>query len=147
MKLLLDQGLPRSLSTLLKDEGYDAIHVGDIGLSKAADSVIMDHACLERRIIISLDADFHAHLALSGATQPSVIRIRIEGLKAQALLKLLCFCLGFAKPSASAQIATSSYFYAVKTKTSDKYFRTLPKAKGNAFLSCPNTVPPSFREK
>ena len=40
-------------------------------------------------MVVTLYADFHAHLALSGATRPSVIRIRIEGLRAEALAELL----------------------------------------------------------
>lgn len=38
MKLLLDQGLPLSGSTLLGDAGIDTIHVGEIGMSEAEDS-------------------------------------------------------------------------------------------------------------
>jgi predicted nuclease of predicted toxin-antitoxin system len=38
---------------------------------------------------VTLDADFHALLALSGATGPSVVRIRIEGQRAQGLATLL----------------------------------------------------------
>jgi predicted nuclease of predicted toxin-antitoxin system len=37
----------------------------------------------------TLDADFHLLLALSHATLPSVIRVRIEGLRAVALADLL----------------------------------------------------------
>ena len=38
---------------------------------------------------MTLDADFHAQLAVSGATGPSAVRIRIEGLKGRALADLL----------------------------------------------------------
>jgi Domain of unknown function (DUF5615) len=38
MKLLLDQGLPLSAATLLRDVGIDTVHVGEIGLSAAEDA-------------------------------------------------------------------------------------------------------------
>ncbi len=89
MKLLLDQGLPRSASILLSDRGINTIHVGDIGLSAAEDTEIIEKAIKENRIVVTLDADFHSILALSNARYPSVIRIRIERLRAEALTELL----------------------------------------------------------
>lgn len=50
-------------------------------MSSASDSAILAHARAEHRTVVTLDADFHALLALSSAHSPSVIRLRIEGLK------------------------------------------------------------------
>ena len=89
MRWLLDQGMPRSAVAILSRAQHDAIHVGDIGMSAAPDSSILRHALSENRIIVTLDADFHSSLALSGLSKPSVIRVREEGLKGAALAALI----------------------------------------------------------
>jgi len=89
MKWLLDQGLPRSAATLLTNRGMDTIHVGDIGMAAAPDTEILVLGRHDHRIVVTLDADFHALLALSGATSPSVVRIRVEGLKAEGLVRVV----------------------------------------------------------
>lgn len=89
MKLLLDQGLPRSAVDLLCQAGIDTVHVGDIGHAFADDSVILKIGQDSGRVVVTLDADFHTLLALSGATSPSVIRIRIESLRGEGLANLL----------------------------------------------------------
>lgn len=89
MKLLLDQGLPRSAGELLRAAGIDALHVGDIGYAAATDAAILQRAATEARIVVTLDADFHTLLALSAAISPSVIRIRVEGLLAEAVASLI----------------------------------------------------------
>ena len=89
MKLLLDQGLHRSAAALLTAAGIDTVHVGDLGLSTAEDAAILQAGLGANRTVVTLDADFHALLAMSGAIAPSVIRIRIEGLRGEALTELL----------------------------------------------------------
>jgi predicted nuclease of predicted toxin-antitoxin system len=89
MKLLLDQGLPRSAAALLRDSEIESVHVGEIGYERAEDRDILEYAYRGGFVVVTLDADFHSILALSGASSPSVIRIRIEGLRAQALVELL----------------------------------------------------------
>lgn len=89
MKLLLDQGLPLSAAALLCSANINAIHVGEIGMAEAEDAEIIQRAREEKRIVVTLDADFHTLLALGQATSPSIIRIRIERLRAQALTNLL----------------------------------------------------------
>lgn len=89
MRLLLDQGLPRSAASLLTKVGIDTLHVGEIGYSAAEDADILRYARAKDRVVVTLDADFHSLLAHSGARTPSVIRIRIEGLRAEPLSNLL----------------------------------------------------------
>lgn len=89
MKLLLDQGLPRTSAARLRSLRIDAVHTGEIGLATAEDAEILEKARREKRVVVTLDADFHALLALTSATEPSVIRIRIEGLRAQPVTRLL----------------------------------------------------------
>jgi len=87
--LLLDQGLPRSTVRLLVEAGIEATHTGDAGLAEADDAAVLERARERNEIVVTLDADFHARLALSGASGPSVIRVRIEGLRASELADLL----------------------------------------------------------
>jgi len=89
IKILLDQGLPCSAATLLREAGWDVQHVSERGLSHASDVQIMELARQEQRMVVTLDADFHAVLAISGACVPSVLRIRREGLKAVQLAALV----------------------------------------------------------
>jgi predicted nuclease of predicted toxin-antitoxin system len=89
MKFLLDQGLPRSAAGLLRERDFDAAHAAEIGLTSAADLEILTRGRLERRVIVTLDADFHALMALSAATAPSVIRIRRQGLTVVPLVELI----------------------------------------------------------
>ncbi len=81
MKLLLDQGLPRSSAAVLRDLGLDAVHAGESALSTASDQAILEAARLEDRVVVTLDSDFHTILALEGSAGPSVIRLRREGPK------------------------------------------------------------------
>ena len=89
MKLLLDQGLPRSTVKHLHKFGIEATHVGELGLATASDEQILKFALQEGFVVATLDADFHALLAISKAISPSVVRIRIEGLRAEGLAALL----------------------------------------------------------
>ncbi len=70
--------------------GHDAIHVRSIGLQHADDDVIFERAAVERRIVVSADADFGTLLAVRSSRQPSVIQFRGEGSrKPDALARTL----------------------------------------------------------
>lgn len=58
-------------------------------MAQSEDAEILAVARRQGRSVITLDADFHTLLAISGLASPSVVRIRIEGLKAAALADLI----------------------------------------------------------
>jgi predicted nuclease of predicted toxin-antitoxin system len=89
MRLVLDQGVPRDAASLLRELGYDCTHVGEVGMSRAADQEILAWAVGEKATVVTLDADFHTILAVSGATAPSVIRLRRQGLNAPAVVEII----------------------------------------------------------
>jgi predicted nuclease of predicted toxin-antitoxin system len=89
MRMILDQGVPRDAAVRLRDLGHECTHAGDIGMWKAADDEILAWALEKSAVVVTLDADFHTILAVSGARGPSVIRLRMQGLGAQQIVKLL----------------------------------------------------------
>ena len=89
MRWLLDQGLPRSVAAILNQSSHDAIHVGAVGMAAASDQAILERAASENRVVVTLDADFHALIATRRAVVPSVVRLREEGLVATQIASLL----------------------------------------------------------
>jgi predicted nuclease of predicted toxin-antitoxin system len=89
MRVLLDEGLPARSAALLREDGIDAVHVTELGALSTPDDIVLELARSTARIVVTLDADFHALLAASGAVEPSVIRIRRQGLGAQAVRELV----------------------------------------------------------
>ena len=81
MKLLFDESCPKSAAERLRELGHDAVHTSEINLSGAPDPDVIARALADKRVLITLDADFHSLLALSGASAPTTIRIRAERLK------------------------------------------------------------------
>lgn len=89
MKILLDEGLPRRAAALLREEGVDAVHLTEVDDPSTADVSILETARADDRIVVTLDADFHALLAVNGWSAPSVIRIRRQGLSAHDVADLV----------------------------------------------------------
>jgi predicted nuclease of predicted toxin-antitoxin system len=55
MKLLLDQGVPRSTAELLRAAGVDTVHTAEIGLSRAEDDRILAEAAAQDRVVVTLE--------------------------------------------------------------------------------------------
>ena len=107
MKFLLDQGLPRSTIGFLAALGHEAEHVGAIGMSAASDRSILSAGKEREAVVVTLDADFHAILALTNATAPSVIRIRIQGMKGEVAARVIQKVFDAAKEDLHAGVAAT----------------------------------------
>lgn len=94
MRLLLDQGLPRTAVALLRHAQLEAVHVAEIGMAQAEDRDILAYAHANQCVVVTLDADFSTLLAMSGASGPSTVRMRMQGLKGEALASWLMTIVG-----------------------------------------------------
>ena len=58
-------------------------------MATAKDAEILDAAMQRGACVVTMDADFHGLLAISGADRPSVIRLRIQGMQAREFADML----------------------------------------------------------
>ena len=79
MRLLLDANLSPSIVAGLTDAGFEALHVGDVDLLTARDDAIINFAQANDHVVVTVDSDFAAMLAIAGAAKPSVVQLRDVG--------------------------------------------------------------------
>ncbi len=58
MRFLIDENLPRSLTELFHQYGHEAVHVRDIGLQGASDTVIANYAKAHNYCLVTADLGF-----------------------------------------------------------------------------------------
>jgi predicted nuclease of predicted toxin-antitoxin system len=71
-------GVSSSTVRALKEDGHDAIHLRDEGLSRLADIDILEKARTEQRVVLTFDLDFGDLLASGAQSFPSVIIFRLR---------------------------------------------------------------------
>ncbi len=76
MRLLIDQNLPRRLTSLLQIGGHDAVHTEDVGMATTPDPSILSWCCGEVRMLVTADKKLTKFLVSSGASCPSVLITR-----------------------------------------------------------------------
>lgn len=92
-RLLFDAALSPESAAFARHHGFDAVHVQDVNMLRSSDEEILEHARMDRRVLVTLDLDFARILALTGeANRPSVaiLRLRLATLARvhDALLRL-----------------------------------------------------------
>jgi predicted nuclease of predicted toxin-antitoxin system len=76
MRFLIDNKLSPLLAESLKAAGHDAVHLRDLAMQAAPDSVVLERAQADERVLVSADTDFGGLLSRSHASGPSVLLIR-----------------------------------------------------------------------
>jgi len=76
VRFLVDECLSPALAANLHEAGHDAVHIVDLGERGAPDTVVMQVARLQRRVLLSADTDFGELLARSNDDGPSVVLFR-----------------------------------------------------------------------
>ena len=89
MKLLLDQNVALRCVDLLLKQGHEVEHVRQLGMTFSPDADILALAAERGAVVVTCDRDFHALLAGSGQTSPSVVYLRDQGLDASATADLV----------------------------------------------------------
>lgn len=73
MRFLIDMPLSPQLARWLSGLGHDCVHAANVGLSGAPDSLIIEQARKDKRVVITADLDFPRILALAGIDSPGLI--------------------------------------------------------------------------
>ena len=88
MKLIFDQNLSPRLPRLLLTLYPGSLHVRDLGMKDASDSMIWNHARNHGFVIVSKDSDFQQRSLLYGHP-PKFIWLRVGNCATQIIEKLL----------------------------------------------------------
>ncbi len=78
MKLVIDMNLGPAWVPFLAERGHEAAHWSNVGDPRAADEEIVAWARAHEAVILTADLDFSAILALTGASGPSVVLLRVQ---------------------------------------------------------------------
>jgi predicted nuclease of predicted toxin-antitoxin system len=88
MKLLFDENLSPKLVLLLADLFPDSLHVRDVGLKSADDSIVWEYAKTNNLILVSKDSDMHQRSFMFGPP-PKVVWVRLGNCSTSDVVDLL----------------------------------------------------------
>jgi predicted nuclease of predicted toxin-antitoxin system len=86
LRLVVDAQLPPRLAHCLRELGYDAIHVFELGLATANDGAIWELALVRNAALITKDRDF-VNLRIAKQAGPQIIWLRFGNCDTNSLIK------------------------------------------------------------
>lgn len=87
MTLLVDNQLPLALARYLAANGWDCVHVQDIGLDAVEDRIIWQYAKERGLAIITKDEDFQLFANAQRSIPPQVVWVRLGNCRKVVLLE------------------------------------------------------------
>jgi predicted nuclease of predicted toxin-antitoxin system len=78
VKILLDMNLSPTWVAFLVNQGFEAVHWSSVGDPRASDDELMAWAADHGHVLFTHDLDFGVLLALTHASSPSVIQVRVQ---------------------------------------------------------------------
>lgn len=85
MKLLVDMNLSPRWIDWFSDAGIEAAHWSMVCAKNAPDAEIMAYASVNEYVVLTHDLDFSAILAATHGEKPSVVQIRAEDIRPDAI--------------------------------------------------------------
>ena len=85
MNFLADVNVSRHVVEHLRSQGHSVVRVPETMDPRSPDQAIISEARRRGAIVISFDQDFGAILAVSGATSPSLVNLRVTYTDANRL--------------------------------------------------------------
>lgn len=89
MRFLVDVCVDVRVAVWLREQGYDAIHLRELGLQRLPNGSIFSKAATENRIVLTFDLDFSEIIALSHGQKADVIVLRLRDTRHRHVIERL----------------------------------------------------------
>ena len=77
LRFITDEDVPRSTARVLRDAGFDAVDVRDVGLRGKSDAEVFEYAQRENRLLITCDMSFSNILNFPPSKNHGILVIRV----------------------------------------------------------------------
>lgn len=117
MRLLADLNIAPATMTALRALGYDATRVDEVLPTSTPDDQIVAFARTHGYVVLTQDLDFSAIVALSGASAPSIISLRLGSARLEVVTRRLEAVLPTIEPEVLAGAIVTVEEHAVRSRS------------------------------
>ena len=81
LRFITDEDVPRSTARVLRDAGFDAVDVRDVGLRGKSDPEVFEYAQQDNRLLITCDMGFSNILNFPPSANHGILVVRVPDSK------------------------------------------------------------------